>query len=258
MNTQAICFVIVTYKPNGEALRRMVQALACYQTIVVDNTAEVLSLPIKDASVIHNNNNLGFAGGVNVGIRKALKLDAQWIVVVNQDIDITHVAIENFCKKLVECQPGIAGPFAGRLDQKRWTTMLPALSGKIDYISGACIAIHKSVVTHIGLFYEPYFMYYEDVEYCIRAKNHGFPLTYLPNTGIDHRESVSLGRGSYLHTYYLSRNHLLFTERNAPVKIQIHELLRFPKTIWEHIKQRDYGAVRGIRDYMFRRFGNLH
>lgn len=247
-----VAFVVVTYHPNRQQLRYLQSTFSDYLVIAVDNSV----------------NNRGYGGGGNVGIRKALKAGAEWVVVVNQDLKVTKNAIEKFVGKLEKASPGIAGPFAGGLDPHRWTTVLnstpgvrhqaPGSTPGVGYISGACFAIHRDVIEKVGFIYEPYFLYYEEVDLCMRAKKAGFPLTHIPVQGITHEESVSLGRGSLLHQYYLARNHLLFLERCAPGYVRSYEYLRLPKTILEHVRRGERGALLGIRDYFFRRFGQYN
>lgn len=212
-------------------------ALSDWNVIVVDNTK----------------NNRGYGGGANVGMRQALKLGAKWMVVMNQDIEMSKESVRTLTDVLKKSQPAIVGPFAGGLDPKRWTTIVPAT--KMDYISGSVFAIHRDIIDRIGYFYEPYFLYYEEVDYCIRARRGGFPLRWLPISGITHEESVGLGKGSFLHNYYLARNHLLFVERCAPRQVKLHEFLRLPKTIVEYTLKP--GALLGLFHYFLRRFGKL-
>jgi hypothetical protein len=58
--------------------------------------------------------------------------------------------------------------------------------------------------------------------------------------------------------YYLARNHLLFVERNAPFSVQLRETLRLPKTLWEHFKKGDRSALKGIKDYLLRKYFQQH
>lgn len=234
---KSIWFIIVTYYPSKATLIALRKALAGCSIIEADNTLE----------------NFGYGGGANVGIRYATEHRAQWIIVLNQDVVMKKATVHALYKQLQTSPAGIAGTFVGSLDLKRWTTILP--SRKVDYVSGSCIAIHKDVFEKIGYFYEPYFMYYEDADLCIRAKKAGFPLIHVTIPGISHTDTTSLGRGSFLHQYYLARNHLLFVERNAPLEVKIHEIVRLPKTIWEHWRKKEWGALTGIRDYFLRRFG---
>lgn len=235
----SIFFVIVTYRPDKKTLAQLKAVLPKGETKVIDNT----------------NHNLGYGGGANVGMREAFESGAQWVIVMNQDLRLKKTAVKELTDILKKSGPAIVGPFAGKFDPRRWTTSVPAT--KMDYISGSCIAIHRDVVEKIGYFYEPYFLYYEEADLCIRAKRAGFALRWLPIKGIEHEETMSLGRGSFAHQYYLARNHLLFVERQAPPLVKLYEFLRLPKTKLEHIARRQWGALRGLLDYFIRRFGPL-
>ncbi len=235
-----IAFIIVTYKPDKKILDALRSALKGYWLIEVANSKK----------------NLGYAGGANVGIRKALAGGAAWMVVMNQDLKLTNDAVAKFSLSITKAPHGIAGPFIGGLDSRRWTTVFP--SEKKDYITGSMIAIHRDVFEKVSMFYEPYFLYYEEVDLCVRAKKAGFPLTQVSNSDIFHEESVSLGRGSFAHQYYLARNHLLFVERCAPAYVWLYEYLRLPKTVAEHIIRGERGALLGVRDYLLRRFGQYN
>ncbi|MEK9143480.1 MAG: glycosyltransferase family 2 protein [Patescibacteria group bacterium] len=228
MNQKKVWFVIVTYRPEQEALRRLITAIHEWPTEVVDNTDK----------------NLGYGGGANKGMKKAFDAGARWVVVVNQDVTLTKVGIAKFVRALEECGPGVVGPEAGSLDPKRWTTILasrPALeAGRLDsrlrgndnlsYISGSLMAIHRDVYKATGGFYGPYFMYYEDADLSVRAKKAGFELRQVIIDGFGHETHGRAGK-----KYYLARNHLLFVFRNAPVSVKFHEILRLPKTLWESL-----------------------
>lgn len=260
---QAIWFIVVTFYPDREQLISLVNALKDWPLVIVDNTGSN-QLPgnkiewSKNVNLIQNSINLGYGAGANAGITYALRNGAQWLVVLNQDLKVNATGIKHLTKKLEKISPAIAGPFAGSLDSKRWTTILPATTAKIDYISGSCIAIHRKVIEKTGGFYAPYFMYYEDVDLCVRVQKLGFPLIKIDLSGIAHQETSSLGSGSLLHQYYLARNHLLFVERQAPLGVKIHELLRLPKTLAAHHTVENRGAIEGIADFARRRFGKRY
>lgn len=201
----AVRFVFVLYQPTEEQRRRV-------WDIVIDNTR----------------NNRGYGAGANKGIRRASYNGAEWIIVCNQDIVLTKKGVEKLVETLEGAEPGIVGPEVGSLDKKRWTTTLPA-KGSIDYISGSCMAIHKKVIKKIGFFYEPYFLYYEDADFSVRAKKAGFPLIHIVLPGFMHENNSSKEKKQYL-----ARNHLLFVLRNAPWRVKFHELLRLPKTIYDY------------------------
>lgn len=249
-----VAFVVVAYHPNKTSFRELLLHLSPNRVIVVDNGGTTDS-GITNVETVHSPTNLGYGAGANLGIKKALEEGAVWVVVANQDIAVSQKSVRAFIEALDELPAGIAGPVLGGLDPRRWTTILGGKKQKQIYISGSFMAIHKNVLRDIGEFYEPYFLYYEEVDLCIRAERVGFPLTQVKVSGITHEESVSLGSGSEAHEYYLSRNHLLFLERCAPWSVRLYEYLRLPKTFIEYQKKGNAGAVQGIRDYFLRRFG---
>lgn len=241
MKSQNIRFVIVTYKPDKEALRRLMAAVGECRAIVVDNTK----------------NNVGYGAAANQRMKQAFDAGARWVVVCNQDIVLTKNGIENFVGVLEKMTPGIVGPEAGTLDPKRWTTELASRPGLVPddrllYISGSMIAIHKEVWEATGGFFEPYFMYYEDADLCVRVRKAGFPLRQISIDGFRH---VSEDHNQHMKEYYLARNHLLFVRRLAPLSVKIHELSRLPKSIAEHQATGNTDAIRGISDFAIGKFG---
>lgn len=248
-----VAFIIIAYKPKMEAFKRLLLRLKDHTVIIVDNGSTLTLDDVGRATLLSQMRNVGYAAAANIGIHHASGLGVKWFVILNQDISFTKLSIRNLLKACRTLSPCIAGPFGAGLDASRWTTMLP--SERVDYLTGSCLAIHERVVSKIGYFYEPYFLYYEDADYCIRAKLAGFPLTKIAVDEAEHEESASLGRGSRLHQYYLARNHLLFVKRLAPTPVKFYEFFRIPKTISEHIRRREKGALAGIRDYALHRFG---
>lgn len=259
MNKKIVLIVLI-YRPNRNVLEVLLRSLSGWPVIVVDNTPgrtqSFLRQQTQNVTVISNRQNLGYTGGMNIGIKKALSEGAEWVVLLNDDVKLNKSDIDKLGRTLTQARPAIIGPFPGRLDKLRWTTVYPAADrSHFDYLSGSFLAIHKNVIEKIGLFYEPYFIYYEDVELCLRAKRVGFPLVYIDLIHLKHRDGTTFGKGSLTQEYYLARNHLLFVERNAPALVKLHEYLRLPKTVAEHLLHKNWGALLGLKDYFLRRFG---
>ncbi len=271
MKQQSVWFVIVTYEPDEEVLRQVLTVLEGWPVAVVDNNQYQISnikyqIDKSNIKYIKTDENLGYGGGANMGTREAFKGGAQWCVVINQDIRLTRKGVTQFCAMVQNCDAGIVGPEAGALDPKRWTTILvqekrrdSRLRGNdkkdwipgqarddkshVDYISGSCMAIHKAVWEKVGGFYEPYFMYYEDADLCVRARHAGFGLKQVEIEGYRHggikrekREGWIPGqaRDDNRKEYYLARNHLWFVLRQAPLRVKLYELVRLPKTLMEY------------------------
>ncbi len=248
-----VAFIIIAYKPNMEAFGQLIDLLKGFRIIIVDNGRTLTIDDVGRATLLSQFKNIGYGAAANIGIHHASGLRAKWFVILNQDILFTRASMLNLVKSLKNLSPCVAGPFGAGLDTSRWTTMLP--SDRVDYLTGSCLAIHEKVVSKIGYFYEPYFLYYEDADYCIRAKGAGFPLVKIALEEAIHEESASLGRGSRLHQYYLARNHMLFVRRLAPPSVKLYEFFRGAKTISEHIVRHEKGTLLGIRDHLLGRYG---
>ena len=143
--------------------------------------------------------NRGFAKAVNLGIKKALAKKAEAILLLNPDLKITAEQILALSKTAED----IVGPvltfdrqgkriydFGGRVNFVLGrTTHLENIAGKIDYVSGACMLIKKRVFEKIGLFDQRFFMYLEDVDFCLRAKKAGFTIAINTSVVVEHQIS---------------------------------------------------------------------
>lgn len=215
------------------------------------NTLECLDSIKKinyDASKINtividnSKHNLGFAGGVNKGIKVALKdPSVKYILLLNNDLVIESSSLNLLSHRCENENIDIAGGvinyyskknriwFAGGYLSKtfcftRHTFMNrgynPALPvPKSDFITGAFIFIRREVFEKIGLFDEDYFLYWEDVDFCLRAAEAKFNIRCLNAIVAYHKISSSSGlRGSNrltpLKAYYFARNPFLFMKKN--------------------------------------------
>lgn len=94
---------------------------------------------------------------------------------------------------------------------------------KTDFATGCCLAITRKTIDRIGLMDERYFLYYEDVDWSLRAKNAGFNIVVEPKSVIYHKNAGSTGgSGSVLQQYYQTRNRLYFGLKFAPLNTKLH------------------------------------
>ncbi|KKP59141.1 MAG: Glycosyl transferase family 2 [Candidatus Gottesmanbacteria bacterium GW2011_GWA1_34_13] len=274
--------VIVTYN-NQKTITSCLKSVIAenpQQVIVVDNassdkTLNLVSEKFPSVDLIKNTSNLGYAKGNNIGISAALIHNPDYVLVLNPDTTLKPSVIS----KLVNCatslnNEGVFGPkilnsqdkiwsIGGDLDKKRYSAKLIGLNtqdtntkqtNECDFISGTCMLLPKKMLDTSIRFFEPYFLYYEDVEFCQRLKKLGYPSICTTSAQIVHYESSSTSLAS-IKNYYLARNHLLFVVRNAPFRVKLREGLRLPKTIWEHYRNKDFYGLKGIKDYLFAKFG---
>ena len=76
--------------------------------------------------------------------------------------------------------------------------------------------VKREVVEKAGLMPECYFLYYEELDWSMMIRRTGYDIWYEPACTIYHKESQSTGQNSPLRTYYITRNRLLFVQRNNP------------------------------------------
>lgn len=241
----------------------------------------------KQTLYVDSPSNLGFAGGNNLGIRKALADGHDIICLINNDTvspkdlikNITDSPINNpkvgavggliyfakgyeFKDKYSSDEKGRVIWYAGgRFD---WDNILGSgdhvdevdegqfkKSFDTDFITGALFITRADVLKKVGIFDENYFMYLEDVDLCVRIKKAGFRLVVDPNIKIWHKVAQSSGIGSDLNDYFITRNRLYFGMKYATPRTKlalIREAIRFLFSGRPPQKQ-------GVKDYFLGNFG---
>ncbi|QQG43522.1 MAG: glycosyltransferase family 2 protein [Candidatus Daviesbacteria bacterium] len=243
--------VVLNYKVKKEVLE-CIKSLAKsvgfnkdFKVLVIDNNSadgsvEALKKKFPKIPLIVTQKNLGFTGGNNVGIKYVLERGAEYILILNPDTVVEKNAVENLLNETKKYQSGIIGPkiyfgtgkkiwYAGGildmrnvLGKHRGVDELDSgqynQAEETDYVTGAAMLISAKVFNKIGLFDERYFLYYEDADFCMRAKQAGFKVWYTPNSLIHHKNARSTGLGSPLQDYYITRNRMLFASKFAPFR----------------------------------------
>src|SRR3989344_3029144 len=240
-----------------DSIKKLIDDGIGVETIVVDNfssdgSQEALS-KIKDINFIQNQDNLGYAGGNNVGIKYSLKRSADAVLILNNDTIVDAKLALNLIRALD--QGDLISPkiyFAAgyefhksRYSQKEAGRVIWSAGGEIDwanimgkhwgvdqvdrgqftkrklitFATGACMMVKRSVFKKIGYFDEKYFLYLEDMDFCVRAKNAGFKIIFEPEAVLWHKNaSSSGGSGSALQDYFITRNRLLFAFKFASIR----------------------------------------
>lgn len=211
-----------------------------YEIIVVDNgstdnSLELLRKEFDDVLIVETNKNLGVAAGNNIGIRYALKRNAEYVLLLNNDIELS----ENVLSLLVQNASNriMTVPKIYYYDKKRviwsaggevnWKWGLPYHIGQdkpdnarfnikkvVEIAPTCCMLIHKEVFIKVGYMDEKYFMYFDDTDFCIRANDKGYKILYIPEAKMWHKVSSSSGgANSKICRYYVSRNILYFMNK---------------------------------------------
>ena len=211
------------------------------EVIVVDNDskkdeASVISAKYPQVIVIRSPQNLGFAGGNNLGIKAAR---GKYLFFINNDTIFKEVNIQALIDRL-ESSPKIAVvcpkirfswgnhpiQFAGYTPLSKTTVRNQAIGfgeedhGQYDtahptpYAHGAAMLIKREAIDKVGLMPECYFLYYEELDWSMMFTRAGFEIWYDPACTVYHKESQATGQNSPLRTYYIVRNRLLLVKRN--------------------------------------------
>jgi len=211
--------------------------------IVVDNhsgdgSAAWLRRALPHAQIVESGKNLGYAGGMNTGLRRALLTDAAYILVLNSDTLVDGGTMASLVNEL-ERDPSAGaatGTFyyhpettriwyaGGELAWRRANAVtrhsLPARDGRssaeahrVSFVTGCAIMFRAATLRSSGLFDERFFMYQEDAELCARFINRGHRLLYVPRAVLYHKMTVD--EETPLKVYFTMRNRLLLLE-SAP------------------------------------------
>ena len=211
------------------------------EVIVVDNAstqdeASIISERYPQVKVIRSQQNLGFAGGNNLGIKKA---QGNYILLINNDTYFKEFNIDPLINRLESSDRiGIVCPklrfawgnnpiqYAGYTPLSSITVRNQAIGfgeedhGQYDtahptpYAHGAAMLIKREAIEKVGLMPECYFLYYEELDWSMMFTRAGYNIWYDPACTVYHKESQATGQNSPLRTYYITRNRLLLVKRN--------------------------------------------
>lgn len=249
-----------------------------YEIIVVDNASpndnpDNIKEKYPEVNLIKSKENLGFAGGNNLGVKQA---KGDYLLFINNDTIVPKGFIEPLVETLQENKNiGMVSPkikfhwdptliqYAGYTPMSHWTIRNNSIgyhqkdngdfdkAGETQSIHGAAMMIPKTVVENVGMMTEIYFLYYEEHDWAEMVKRAGYKIYYQPKSHILHKESVSTGKFSPLKTYYISRNRILFARRNfKPFQLFISLLFQcfvsIPKNTLVFIIKREFEHLRAF------------
>ena len=213
------------------------------EVIVIDNAsaqdeATIIKERFPQVKVIRSKENLGFAGGNNLGIKAA---QGKYLFFLNNDI-LLKPQVSDFRPLIARLKsspkigmvcPKIRFTWGNQLIQFAGYTPLTPITmrnkaigcGEVDhgqfdtphltpYAHGAAMMIKREVIEKAGLLPECYFLYYEELDWSMMIRRVGYDIWYEPACTVFHKESQTTGQNSPLRTYYITRNRLLFAQRN--------------------------------------------
>lgn len=282
-----------------DSLRKI--AYTNHEVIVVDNgskgnDAQVLEKKFGDyVHLIQNDRNYGYTGGNNIGIRYVLdKSSPEYFLILNNDTIVAPDFLGQMIKVAeIDASIGIVGPkvyyynFPNRIQgaggKVNMRTGRASLIGvkeidagqydtqrEVDYVFGCCLLIKKEAMQKVGLFDESYFCYWDETDYCFRAREAGYKVVCIPEAKIWHKAPLKLkvwdktpmgGKASGLPYYYMARNNFKFMRKHA-IKVQYRSFLLYflgyhfwfmtaVCLLYHRDVGRLFGFYRGVKDGLF-------
>jgi hypothetical protein len=219
---------------------------ASHRVIVLDNASvdgsvEAIRSTYPQVEIIELSQNLGYAGNNNMGIQAALDQGADWVFVLNEDT----VLAPDCVTRLIEIgrdnpRIGILGPMVyhhdepdviqsagGKMDEY-WQTWHLAQNEldqgqydqphAVEWISGCAIMVRRAVIEQVGGLDERFFYYWEETEWCLRAREQGWKILHVPQAKLWHKGVQRSYKPGPNVTYYNTRNRfLMLSKHRAPI-----------------------------------------
>jgi len=212
------------------------------EIIIIDNAsmqgdASVLKKQFPEIIFIQSGNNLGFAGGNNLGIKMA---KGKYVMLLNNDTEVAPDFLEPLVEKM-EGDPtiGAVSPkihffhspntfqYAGYTPLNKYTIRNGGIgyrepdNGQYDndyetaFAHGAAMMVPMHVIREVGMMAELYFLYYEELDWGQRIKDAGYKICYVHKSKIFHKESIATGKASPLKIHYINRSRIIYMRRNV-------------------------------------------
>jgi GT2 family glycosyltransferase len=252
-----------------------------------DGSVDAFRTSFPEVEIIQLRDNLGYAGNNNVGIEAAVSKGADWVLVLNEDT----ILAEDCLEKLVEvgegdARIGIVGPMVyhfdepdviqsagGRLDQhwRAWHIAQNEPDRKqftaphmVEWISGCAIMVRREVIDLVGMLDSRFFYYWEETEWCLRAREKGWLIVHVPQASLWHKGVQRNYQPNPSVTYYSTRNRfLMFAKHHAPVSAWMLAWYQTLRTLtswsikpeWKTMKGHRDAMWQGIFDFLRRRWG---
>ncbi len=178
--------------------------------------------------------NLGFGGGVNHGIRKALGAGAEWVWLLNNDASVDASCLAEMVRtgigdarigavgsrivsNMAQARPDVWG--GGRVSYLLGITRhvhRPVADDRLDYLTGASLLLRREAIEGVGLFdTSRFFLYWEDTDYGLRLRRAGWRLAVAKDALVRHDESSSLGADSPQKDRYVAASSVRFYRKHA-------------------------------------------
>jgi GT2 family glycosyltransferase len=274
-----------------DSLRRQTIA-AENHVIVLDNRSSDGSVPairsaFPSAEIISIEADRGYAGNNNVGLKRALAYSPDWIFVLNEDTILAAGCLEQMLA-VASADPriGIVGPLVLHHDEPEviqsaggrlgrfWESVhvganqtdIDGFDGSqdLDWVSGCALLVRRAVVEQQGMLDERFYYYWEETEWCLRARKAGWRIVLAPGARLWHKGVRRDYKPSPNVTYYNTRNRfLMMSTHRPPLRVWSMAWYQTVRTLaswslqpkwWSQREHRD-AMLQGIKDFLLGHWG---
>jgi GT2 family glycosyltransferase len=204
-----------------------------------DDSVAAIGARFPDVEQIENGRNLGFAAGMNVGMRHALDQGAEFLFLINNDTILAPDVLDLLVEAARASGAGVAAPKILYADEpgRIWSVggwhnrltlevtgcrrgqdvaVLGSRAFDVDFVTACGMLVTRHCIEQVGLFDERFFMYYEDADYCLRARQAGCRLIVVPRATMWHAVSASSGGSdSPNERYHMALSSARFFRKHA-------------------------------------------
>ena len=204
-----------------------------------DDSVESIAEAYPETDILETGMNLGYTGGNNCGIRRAVGSSAEFVLLLNNDTRVEPAFLPRLVSAMqTDARIGIAGPTVyefppstrinatgGRI---RWKTGKLVSIGlrksrneeaaeyaDVDYASGSCLLVRTRVFEDIGYLDEDFFAHWEEIDFCTRAKRRGYRVVWVKRAMIFHKDGGSSSKVLGFRAFHNARNRIWFMKKNA-------------------------------------------
>ena len=249
-----------------------------------DETLDALPREFPQVHLIQNPTNLGYAEGNNVGLRYALEQDAEFAVVLNNDVVVARDWLVPLMEAAVrESDAAFLGPLvyhasepnviqsAGGMLPRDWHSYHRGANDidrqqfskveavEVDWLTGCTVLARCAALREIGLLDPAFYMYGEDIDWCVRATRAGYRVLFVPQAHVWHKGVQRDYTPSPYVTYYSARNELqLIRKHHGGALVLLRALARHARTVaswtlrprWQNQRAHRDALARALRDFV--------
>jgi hypothetical protein len=251
-----------------------------HRAIVLDNhstdgSVEAIRSTFPRVQVFPLPENRGYTGNNNVGIRLALGQGADWVFVLNEDTLLDANCLSELIRVgTSDARIGMLGPMVYHHDEPNVIQSAGGVFGRgwegehlgknemdhgqfsaphdVAWLTGCALFVRRAVIEQTGMFDERLFIYYEETEWCLRARRAGWRLVHVPQAKLWHKGVRRDYRPNPSFTYYMTRNRfLMLAKHHAPPSVWLAATTQTLRTLTSWTLKPKWRAKREHRDAMW-------